>query len=137
MRGLCFIECDIDGRGKRWRLTRVHETASSGEPYFVATFIDEGGEFDECLNVFLDNGSRMVGPLTVNNLLACVSAGEYLLDIEIGFLPQRIPGEARITAGKANGIHSASAQIARTGPEWNRINFNVPITASEAAKEKP
>jgi len=123
MNGFWFIECDIDGNGKRWRLARVAEVASSGGSYLCAMFMDDRDFFEEALDVYLGNGSRMVGPLTVNNLLACVSAGEYLLDIELGFLPQRTPGEARITAAKANGLQKASQQVANTEPEWKRIGF--------------
>ena len=132
MQGFYFIECDIDGRGKRWRLARVEEVASTDASYLFATFVDDGDEFQEALNVYLENETRMVGPLTVNNLLACVMAGEYILDIELGFLPQRTPGEARLAAAKANGVQKAAAQVAATEPEWKRINFDSPAKHFEA-----
>ena len=123
MRGFWFIECDIDGSGKCWRLVRVEETASATGSYFYATFVD-GSDFQEHFNVFLDNGSRMVGPLTVNNMLACVSAGEYILDVDMFFLPQKAPGEARMLASKSNGLQKAAEQVVSTSPDWKRLNFD-------------
>jgi hypothetical protein len=132
MTGFYFVECDIDGKGQRWRLARVEEVASTEASYFFATFVDDGNDFQECLNVYLENGSRMIGPLSINNLLACVNVGEYILDIGAQFLPQRTPGEARLLAARANGLQKAAAQVEGTGADWKRINFDAPSKRYEA-----
>lgn len=123
MRGFYFIECDVDGRGKRWRLARVEESAGMDGAYFFTTFIDDGDYHLEALDVFLENGSRIVGPFTVQQLLMCVQVAEYTADCEKHFLPQTIPGERPITAGCANGLARAASQFRACNPEWKRENF--------------
>ncbi|HUU97710.1 MAG TPA: hypothetical protein VM487_18400, partial [Phycisphaerae bacterium] len=125
------IDCDLDGRGKRWRLARVQEVASSGEPYFWATFfwatfIDEvlGDEFEEDIAVFRENGSRIVGPFLPTQLLTCIEVAEFVALSDPGFLPQVKPGERPITAGRANGLGSAAAHFMACDPSWKRENFD-------------
>jgi len=126
MNGLYFIDCDIDGRGKRWRLARVQEVAGCGDPYFWATFVDEvfGDSFEEDMAVFRNNGSRIVGPFTVTQLLTCVEVAEYVAVSDPGFLPQRKPGEIPVKAARANGLATAARHFMATDPAWKRENFD-------------
>lgn len=119
--GHYFIECDIDGRGKQWRLARVREMAGLGGSYFVATFDD--AEFDESLDVFVENGSRIVGPFTTVQMLLCVEIAEYVAISDPGFLPQKKPGEIPITATRANGLAHAAQKFLASDPAWKRTNF--------------
>lgn len=121
MMGFYFIDCDIDGRGKKWRLAWVSETASVDGSYLWARFID-GTDFEEALDVYRDNGSRIVGPFSVEQLLTCIDVAEFAAKCGNSFLPQRKPGERPITAGCANGLATAARHFEACKPNWKREN---------------
>lgn len=56
--GYWFINCDIDGTGKRWRLARRKGSTMD--------FVTE--DFQEDVELFSDEGCTCVGPFTTEEL---------------------------------------------------------------------
>ena len=94
-----FIDCDIYGDGKQWRLAQV----SDGCAYFA-------DDFREDLCVFEENGSRRIGPYTDEQLMRCM---EVACHVSQFIHPLRTDRENNCLIAPAvwNGMQSARAKL--------------------------
>lgn len=109
-----FVDCDIDGQGKKWRLaTRVN--SDDGDLF---EFIESG--FSDTVEIFDRSGCRYVGPFTKLDLLSFVEIAENVA--RFSMLPQKFPGEARVDAAVANAMITASV-CARKHMNYKKYNW--------------